>query len=272
MLVNCNVCGSESKKIFDGLVLKKYKVSYFKCTSCKFIQTENPYWLAESYESAITELDIGLVSRNLLFAEVFESLLSSKVLPSDALYLDYAGGYGLFVRLMRDRGVNFYRQDVYCENIFAKHFDVLDLPSNQKFKAITAFEVFEHLVNPIEEVKKLLELSDVIMFSTLLQPDDKVSISNWWYFVPETGQHVSLYSFNSLLYLAESQGLNFYSDKNNLHIFSKHKFEIDPFLKKEEGVILNYLKRFRNKLLPKNTANQRESLLQKDFEYIKGMN
>jgi len=43
----------------------------------------------------------------------------------------------------------------------------LDLPSkNQKFKAINCnSEVFEHLVNPIErKVKKLLELSDVIMF------------------------------------------------------------------------------------------------------------
>jgi len=39
----------------------------------------------------------------------------------------------VYVRLMRDEGYNFYRQDVYCENIFAKSFDVEDLKEKKFF-------------------------------------------------------------------------------------------------------------------------------------------
>ena len=79
-------------------------------------------------------------------------------------FIDYGGGYGLFVRMMRDRGFDFYRQDIYCENLFAKHFDLSDLPGTSKFDMLTAFEVFEHLQDPISEIGKMLSYFDTILF------------------------------------------------------------------------------------------------------------
>ncbi len=267
----CNICNSSSLKIFNSFVLNKYDVSYFKCSDCGFIQTETPFWLNEAYESVITQLDIGLVSRNLYLAEILEDFLNKNILSDNGIYLDYAGGYGLFVRLMRDKGVNFYRQDVYCQNIFAEHFDLSDLPLGQKFEAITAFEVFEHLINPVQEIKKMLNFSDVIIFSTELQPEGVLTPANWWYFVPETGQHISLYSFDSLVKIAQKERLHLYSNKKNLHIFSRKKFAVDPFEKREEPFIESLKKRFLNKLMAIDHKPKRESLIMKDFQYIKGL-
>ena len=59
-------------------------------------------------------------------------------------FLDYGGGSGLFVRLMREKGFNFYYYYKYSLNIFAKGFEV-DLKNNFSFEVITVFEVFEHL-------------------------------------------------------------------------------------------------------------------------------
>ena len=53
-------------------------------------------------------------------------------------------------------------------------------------------------------IKKILAFGDNVLFSTLLIPDKKISQSNdWWYFVPETGQHVAFYSVKSLKILSE---------------------------------------------------------------------
>lgn len=269
--MNCLICSGSCSFQFETLVLKKYDVGYYKCSNCGFIQTVAPFWLNEAYESAITQLDIGLVSRNLYFSEIFESFVDKNLLSGNGIYLDFAGGYGLFVRLMRDKGINFYRQDVYCKNIFAEHFDLSDMPQNQKFEAITAFEVFEHLVNPLEELKKMLNFSNVIIFSTELQPEGVLTPDNWWYFVPETGQHVSLYSFDSLMKIAEKESLHLYSNKQNLHIFSKKNLAFDPFEKTKENFFLNFTKRLINKLIPMDQKPKRESLILKDFDYIKGL-
>ena len=54
--------------------------------------------------------------------------------------------YGIFVSMIRDKGFEFYWQDDFCENIFAERF-VADMNSN--YDTITAFEVVEHLPEPL---------------------------------------------------------------------------------------------------------------------------
>ena len=55
----------------------------------------------------------------------------------------------MFVRIMRDKGFNFYRQDIHCQNLFAKHFDISNIKITEKFDLLTAIEVFEHLEDPM---------------------------------------------------------------------------------------------------------------------------
>lgn len=216
-------------ELFSAKVLKKYDVKNYQCPKCDFIQTENPYWLKEAYSSAITKLDIGLIERNNSLVTIVDWIIKI-YFDYNAKFLDYAGGYGMFVRLMRDRGFDYYRQDIYCQNMFANKFDVTDLPNNPKFELVTAFEVFEHLENPVEEIEKIFQYADTVLFSTELIPDEKIKSSDdWWYFSPETGQHIAFYTPESLRLLAEKFHCKFYSNNRNLHLFTRQDIAENPF-------------------------------------------
>lgn len=258
--MQCKICNTESINFTIKIVLAKYDVTYFKCPHCCFIQTENPFWLHEAYNNAITQLDIGLVYRNGFFTPIVSSIINS-LFDADAKFVDYGGGYGLFVRMMRDRGYEFFRQDIYCENLFAKHFDIIDLPGETKFELLTAFEVFEHLENPYEEIEKMLHLSDNILFSTELQPENSEDLKDWWYFTPETGQHISLYSPKSLQVIAKRYKLHLLSYKN-LHLLSKNN--------KSETLFKLSFRRSYQKL--GSLYRKRNSLLAADYIKVKKIN
>lgn len=264
----CNICSSETKLKFEFVLLRKYMVKYFNCKTCGFIQTEKPYWLTEAYASAITDLDIGLLYRNTLFSDTLENILLKDVFDEDGKFIDYGGGYGIFVRIMRDKGFDFYRQDLHCQNLFAKHFDISDIIVTGKFELLTAFEVFEHLEDPMSEIEKMLSYSDNILFSTELVPDTDPNPTTWWYFTPETGQHISFFTMESLEILADRYGLRLYSNGTTLHLFTKKVLNANPFL--ENSRPAGRIKRFLS--LFKNASNQkRESLLQKDFKFIRDL-
>ena len=263
---SCKICTGKLLEIFSGLILQQYNVIYFKCEDCGFIQTEPPYWLKEAYQSAITDLDIGLINRNIQFAEILEKILLNNSITPNGKFIDYGGGYGMFVRLMRDKGFDFYRQDMHCQNLFARHFDVTGIKDQQSFELLTAFEVFEHLEYPMQEFEKMLSFSDNILFSTELLPDNNPTPTTWWYFAPETGQHISFYTLKSLQILAENYGLHFYSNGSSMHMFAKNKLTIDPFKKSKKHERLKRLISFLSSPKPLVT---RESLLMKDFEFVR---
>ncbi len=261
----CKICFEETNYLFSSLILVKYNVKYFHCPNCKFIQTEEPYWLPEAYSKAIAKLDIGLISRNQTYAEILENYFLKNLITSDGIYIDYGGGYGMFVRMMRDKGFNFFRQDIYCENLFAEHFDVSDIDASTTFNLLTAFEVFEHLENPLKEIRQMLSYSDCILFSTLLQPEIITKAESWWYLVPETGQHIALYHHQTLLVIAKKLRLHLYTNKQNLHILSKVPLVLNPFTENKQTL----KDKFYNLFYSKIQLQKKESLLQKDFESIK---
>lgn len=228
--MECPVCSCNSNLLFVGTILKKHLCHYYKCSNCGFIYTEKPYWLEEAYSNVITNLDVGLVARNIMYCKIVERLILQNF-QYKSKFLDFAGGYGLLVRMMRDRGFDFYRQDKYCTNLFARNFDINDLFAGKtNFEMLTAFEVFEHLEFPLEELEYMLKYSENILFSTELVPEKNITSENdWWYFAPETGQHIAFYTHKSLSIIANKYGLNFYSNRLNLHLFTKKKLKKNPF-------------------------------------------
>lgn len=213
----CKICSSDSEPFSEAEILNKYKIQYFKCPECGFIQTEEPYWLEEAYSEVINRSDIGLLARNLDLAKATKAILKF-VLNPNGRYIDYGAGYGVFVRLMRDYGFDFYWTDKYSDNLFAKDFEA-DL--TKKFDVLTAYEVFEHLLNPCEELETMLRYSDNILFSTFLIPANNPKPGDWWYYATDHGQHIALYSGKSLEALGKKFNLNFYTNGKNIHLFSK---------------------------------------------------
>ena len=225
----CNICGAESHLLFNRTILNKYDALYYRCDICDFMQTEKPYWLKEAYSKAITTLDVGLVARNLILRDKTVRIIKKRFQYRNKVFLDYAGGYGLFTRLMRDMGFNFYNTDQQCQNIFAEHFDLKQFKTdNQKFELLTAFEVMEHLEKPLEELEKMFKFSESILFSTEMQPKVPEKITTWWYLVPEIGQHISFYSEKTLRVIANKFNCKMYSDGKSLHLFTNKTFKTNP--------------------------------------------
>lgn len=246
----CNVCSSPSSQLARALVLRKYEVEYYICDSCNFIQTEPPYWLAEAYSESISKNDIGLLGRNISLTDRTAAVICFFFNPNSR-FLDYGGGNGMFVRLMRDKGYDFYWRDKYTSNMFATGFEA---KSEGEFELTTCFEVFEHLPKPIEEIEQMLSFSKNILFTTSLVPNDIPLPDQWWYYSLETGQHISLYSKKSLFAIARRFNLNLYSDGISLHLLTPKKLatEVSKILRagrysKLVQIIFN--KKFKRKSL-----------------------
>jgi hypothetical protein len=241
-------------------VLNKYKVSYFLCENCGLVQTEEPYWLEEAYSSAISNTDTGILSRNLdLMKKLTVTLLY--LFGKNAKkysYLDYGGGYGILVRLMRDIGFDFYWDDKYAQNLFAKGFEYT---RKESINAVTAFEVFEHLADPKELIGQAFRRvkCDTIIFSTLLYGEKPPPPEDWWYYSFESGQHISFYNIKTLKYLANYFNCNLLSDGLGFHILTKKK-KLNPIFK----LLIKF-----NKYLFPFLKRQLKSKTFSDHNYIK---
>ncbi|TLD42257.1 MAG: Methyltransferase type 11 [Candidatus Jettenia ecosi] len=254
--MNCKICDLESPEFSRAKVLKKYDIKYFRCNHCGFIQTEEPYWIDEAYSDVINRSDIGLVSRSITFCRIVKVLVFA-FFNRNVKFIDYAGGYGLFVRMMRDIGFDFYHYDKYCPNLFAQDFESKSNGSCQ-YELLTAFEVFEHLASPIDEIQEMLSFSRNILFTTQLVPANTPMPNDWWYYGLDHGQHVSFYSQKSLSIIAEKFNLNIYSNGRSFHLLAEKK--ISPFL-------FNVLSRHKVAALVNMIFNQK-SLIQADYKKV----
>ncbi len=259
--MQCKICQSKTDLAFSARVLGKYDVGYHRCTACGFMQTDDPYWLAESYASAINQNDLGPVNRAITGSKLIEGVILSSF-DRNAKFIDYGAGYGVLVRLMRDRGFDFYWRDLYCENLFAKHFVAAP---DMRFELLTAFEVFEHLVDPVAEVEKMLGLADNLLFSTLLVPARVKKAEDWWYFGPDHGQHIAFYTIPALQVLAKRFNLHLSSDGSGNHLLSKAPVSDRKFRFFARETRLTQLTRW---LLRRRM--QKQSLLMDDFQAVSG--
>lgn len=216
--MKCRVCGAEAPKAFRTKIMKKHDVDYFHCENCGLMQPEEPHWLDEAYARPMNLSDTGIIMRNSNYSRLVGALIFC-LLDKDAKFLDFAGGYGIFTRMMRDIGFDYYWHDIYTKNLVAAGFEFDD--KKDKAELLTAFETFEHFVQPVMEVEKMLAVSDTMIFSTTLLPEPTPKPEDWWYYGLEHGQHTALYRRETLQYIADQFGLQFYTNGGDLHMFTK---------------------------------------------------
>jgi hypothetical protein len=210
----CSICGCATRQFARATVLRRHKVSYFRCETCGYICTEDPYWLEEAYSEALSSLDVGAVSRNLRAVPVTGAVIRL-FFDQNGRFIDYGAGAGLLVRLMRDAGFNFLWADKFARNTFARGFEA----GPGSYEMVTAFEVFEHLADPVCELEKMLSFSRNILFSTVLVPARAPDPGQWWYYGLDHGQHVSFYTPQALRALGSRFGLSVCSS-GELHLLS----------------------------------------------------
>jgi hypothetical protein len=214
----CPICNSSTNSLFNVLIQGERSVELNTCPNCEFAFYPDQNWISDSFSDELNSLDVGSTDRTIIAADYLSVVLKSLKLPNGR-FLDYGGGYGLLSRIMRDRGFNFENYDPYTKQIFPTSGRALGNPIEQKYDAITLIEVALHFEDPVQEFKKLLEQSDIVLFTAVLT-DEKLD-PDWWYLSLETGQHIALFSSKTLEEIANNLGVKVTSDGKFFHVFHR---------------------------------------------------
>jgi len=155
--------------------------------------------LGEAYaESNLSPLDTGAAQRNL---NNLGAVLAIARWLGLRRVLDFGGGDGLLVRMLRDRELEARVMDRHAQPTYALGFGQ---PSPERPDLVTAFEVLEHFVNPREELGALFDPQPpALLISTDAWNGQGL---DWPYLAPETGQHVFFYSKRALADLSAREG------------------------------------------------------------------
>jgi hypothetical protein len=235
----CSVCQSQTNVAFTAKVLQKYDAEYRVCPNCGYLFASAPHWLDEAYTVAIASTDTGLIKRNVSISAKLASFLYFGLHErGKGRYVDVAGGYGMLTRMMRDLGFDFYWQDMYCSNLLAQGFEHAD--RSAACDAVTAFEVLEHVTDPVQFVRDTLfeAKTKTIVFSTVLY-DGAPPALDWWYYAFQTGQHIGFFQKRTLELIGQKLNLTFTSH-NKIHILSDKTYDT-KLLKILMGNILSRL-------------------------------
>lgn len=218
-VVDFNKSCEEAKGKF--LSLAGIPVYYALCSNCGFCFTpELMTWKLQKFKERIYNDEYILVDPDYIEARPRANAANLISMFGDSAHsikhLDYGGGSGLLVNLLRQSNWQSTSYDPFVN----RNVSVEQLG---KFDLITAFEVFEHVPNVQElmsNLRSLLSPYGLVLLSTLLSDGNihaKQRIS-WWYASPRNG-HISLFSRNSLAILAKNSGFSFGSFSVGFHAF-----------------------------------------------------
>lgn len=265
MAERCRVCHGTGTHLAHGKVLDDVLVSYERCDACGMVMAVKPTWLDRAYSEAITRLDVGLLDRCLVLSNVTAALLRIERLRGGR-FLDWAGGYGTLTRLMRDRGFAFEHYDPMAKNVFAGAQAVPIPDTSRRYDLVTGFEVLEHLESPVEALEGIAQQTRFMLLTTLVLPDPTPLPGEWWYYAPESGQHISFYSTRAIHDLSKRLGFNGVVSGPFLHLFYKEPVSLltKRLVKSAQvayglGLLSSVLDR-RHSLLDRDVAEYRRSL------------
>ena len=251
--MSCRLCKHDIDLLFSGKLIN-YVIKYYICNNCSLLQTESPYWLSEAYEKSINDTDVGMLQRNFYNCAVTIYIYKLLNLKNSRL-LDYGGGYGVLVRLLRDDGIDAYWNDAHTTNLFSPGFEGgLD----EKYGLVTAFEVVEHLTEPEKFLQNIFKITDNLLISTELVPKPIPNILDWDYYGVDHGQHINFFQEDTFEFIATKYNKNYVKLNNTYHLFTNKN--ISFFIK----LFFNFKKIIYiiNKKLGK-------SFTLIDFEYLK---
>lgn len=191
-MTKCLICNNETYALND----KQFNVIYHRCKICDFIFLDRKYIVSFNEEKEIYEYHNNSIEDE-GYVAMFEKFITSFINDVNGkMLLEYGSGpEPVFSELMRRRGFDVTMYDLHYYND--------DLYLSKKYDVITSTEVFEHFLNPIEEMEKIIPLLNkggILAIMTQF-PKDDAHFLDWWYRRDVT--HISFFTEKSFQVLAK---------------------------------------------------------------------
>jgi len=137
--------------------------------------------------------------------------------------VDWGAGHGLLTRLLRSRGIDAVWHDPLSPNIHAKGFEFVPGSEPESTTVAVMVEVLEHLERPVQELSRAMSEthSELLAVTTVLAPPSITP--DWWYLLPDTGQHILFLRERSMRVLAERLATSYWG-MGSWHVFSRGRF------------------------------------------------
>ncbi len=192
----CELCGGKAGHYSSA-------AHYFICENCDFVFLDRARLVSPAEEK-----ERYLKHRNsagdALYTGMLDEFIKTCVAPfapDGAFVLDYGSGpEPVLAGRLEKMG---YKVDPY-DPFFSpqKKFE------SEKYDAVTAVEVVEHMKNPLAEMKiiaDILKPSGIFAGRTMFLPPEEKDFEAWWYRFDIT--HISFYSPSSLSYIAAASAM-----------------------------------------------------------------
>jgi SAM-dependent methyltransferase len=237
----CKICGGQAE--LYGVVdfhksceevrgirftLSGVPIYYYRCSDCKFVFTEAfDNWSTEQFKANIYNEQYKLVDPDY---ETVRPCVNAEFvaqnwgpIKAQTRVLDYGGGNDAFCAALRDAG---FPVAVSYDPMVPEY---AQRPEG-KFDLVTCFETLEHVPDPVAGIASIVEFAadpGLILFRTLVQPDDfEQQGVNWWYVGPRNG-HISIYSKQALAAAWQRYGYKVASLNDSIHFAFRN---LPPFL------------------------------------------
>ena len=211
MIEICPLCKSQNSKLF----YKNKHREFQRCGVCELIFVPKKYHLSPKEERNQYNHH-----QNSLLNHPYIAFLNQLLLPTlqfikpQSLGLDFGSGPSpVLAQLYRQRDFNIEIYDIF----YADNKSVFD----KKYDVITSTEVFEHLANPLKEVKKLWKCLKVGGILAIMTGQHHLieSFESWYYIRDFT--HISFFCDKSFEYIAKTLGAKKVFQKENVIILQK---------------------------------------------------
>lgn len=198
-------------------------IYYHKCSICNFIFTNffdgfiDKDWSEYIYNDDYKMIDPDYTGKRAFQNKTLVKAAIKSWWSGKDIGLDYGGGIGGLSDILNLEGIKYESFDPFggdTRNGVEKTYSI-----------ISAFEVLEHVTNPLgvfdAMVKMLNQKRGLLLISTqLTMPTMNAGqLINSWYAAPRNG-HISLYSIQTMNYLAGKFKLDYRRVSRGLHIFS----------------------------------------------------
>ncbi len=213
--MNCNLCHNDIKdKITDNLG-KIYHI----CSNCGLIQLDKGFHLSIEAEKQRYMLHENS-NENKGYITYLNNIITNSITPflkpGNRLFDFGCGPEKTWAGILKEKGYNISTYDPYFDN--NREW------SDKYFDAITAIEVFEHLLSPAVEIEFLsshITTGSFLIIRTMLHNNNRESFLKWWY--REDPTHVSFYSETAIMYICRTWNYELIQIKNQCEIVLKKK-------------------------------------------------